>query len=61
MLYELNTHFVQISEVVSTVGGREKSVIESALDIQLGRGTRPDSSASFDARQVKENLSPKDE
>ena len=25
------------------VGGREKSVIESALDIQLGRGTRPDS------------------
>lgn len=43
------------------VGGQEKSVIESALDIQLGRGTRPDLSSSFDARQVKENLSPKEE
>lgn len=40
------------------VGGTQKSQIESILDIQLGRGTRPDTTQSFDARQVKANLQP---
>ena len=40
------------------VGGKESSTIESVLDVQLGRGVRPDDAQSYDARQVAENLAP---
>jgi hypothetical protein len=41
------------------VGGSQKSEIESILSIELGKGTRPTSATSFDAREVRENLQPK--
>ena len=40
------------------VGGSQKSEIESILNIELGKGTRPSSATSFDAREVRENLQP---
>lgn len=40
------------------VGGSQKSEIESILNIELGKGTRPSSVTSFDAREVRENLQP---
>ncbi|MDG6099564.1 hypothetical protein EXU34_19070 [Alteromonas sp. ZYF713] len=40
------------------VGGKQSSTIESVLDVQLGRGVRPDDAQSYDARQVAENLAP---
>ena len=40
------------------VGGKESSTIESVLDVQLGRGVRPDDAQSYDARQVAKNLAP---
>lgn len=43
------------------VGGSDKSEIESILSIETGKGTRPDSGSSFDARDVKENLMPEKE
>ena len=41
------------------VGGSDKSEIESILNIETGKGTRPDTGSSFDARDVKANLTPK--
>jgi uncharacterized protein YceK len=41
------------------VGGSQQSEIESILNIELGKGTRPTSATSFDAREVRENLQPK--
>ena len=41
------------------VGGSQKSEIESILSVELGKGTRPTSATSFDAREVRENLQPK--
>ncbi|APD95632.1 hypothetical protein BM523_17415 [Alteromonas mediterranea] len=43
------------------VGGSQKSEIESILSIELGKGTRPSSATSFDAREVRDNLRPKTE
>ena len=43
------------------VGGSQKSEIESILSIELGKGTRPSSATSFDAREVRDNLQPKTE
>lgn len=41
------------------VGGTQSSEIESILNIELGKGPRPTSTTSFDAREVRENLKPK--
>lgn len=41
------------------IGGSQQSEIESILNIEIGKGTRPTSIASFDAREVRENLQPK--
>lgn len=40
------------------VGGSQQSEIESILSIELGKGTRPTSATSFDAREVRDNLKP---
>ncbi|WP_404409492.1 hypothetical protein LG272_02715 [Pseudidiomarina marina] len=41
------------------IGGRKSSEIESIVEIKIGKGTRPDTDYSFNALEVKENLSPK--
>ena len=41
------------------VGGSQQSEIESILSIEIGKGTRPTSATSFDAREVRDNLQPK--
>ncbi len=41
------------------VGGSEQSEIESILSIELGKGDRPDSTTSFNAKEVRANLQPK--
>ena len=43
------------------VGGSQQSEIESILSIEIGKGTRPTSATSFDAREVRDNLQPKTE
>ena len=43
------------------VGGSQQSEIESILSIEMGKGTRPTSATSFDAREVRDNLQPKTE
>ena len=43
------------------VGGSQQSEIESILSIEMGKGTRPASATSFDAREVRDNLQPKTE
>eukprot|EP01093_Parvamoeba_rugata_P011593 TRINITY_DN31_c0_g2_i4.p1 TRINITY_DN31_c0_g2~~TRINITY_DN31_c0_g2_i4.p1 ORF type:complete len:117 (+),score=25.58 TRINITY_DN31_c0_g2_i4:127-477(+) len=40
------------------VGGSEKSEIESVLSIEMGKGPRPTSATSFDARELSDNLKP---
>ena len=40
------------------IGGAQQSEIESILSIELGKGTRPTSATSFDAREVRDNLKP---
>jgi len=42
------------------VGGAKKSEIETILSIEMGKGTRPTRATSFDAREVSNNLQPKD-
>ncbi len=41
------------------IGGNSSSEIESILEIKIGKGMRPDTDYSFNASEVKENLSPK--
>jgi hypothetical protein len=41
------------------IGGTERSEVESVLSIELGRGTRPANTDSFDAGTLKANLAPK--
>ena len=41
------------------IGGSEQSEIESILNIEMGKGAKPNSGTSFDAKQVTENLGPK--
>lgn len=43
------------------IGGAERSEVESVLSIELGRGTRPANTDSFDGRTLKANLSPEAE
>ena len=43
------------------VGGSQQSEIESILSIEIGKGTRPTSATSVDAREVRDNLQPKTE
>lgn len=43
------------------IGGSEQSEIESTLNIEMGKGARPDKGSSFDALQVSENLTPQEE
>ena len=43
------------------VGSSQQSEIESILSIEMGKGTRPASATSFDAREVRDNLQPKTE
>jgi hypothetical protein len=43
------------------VGGVQQSEIETVLNIEMGKGTRPAGQASFDAREVQENLAPQDD
>lgn len=43
------------------VGGVQQSEIETVLNIEMGKGTRPVGQASFDAREVQENLAPQDD
>jgi hypothetical protein len=41
------------------IGGSDQSEIESILNIEMGKGERPDTGTPFDASQVVENLGPK--
>ena len=43
------------------VGGSQQSEIQSILSLEIGKGTRPTSATSFDAREVRDNLQPKTE
>jgi len=52
--YEPTTQF----EAGVYVGGVQQSEIETILHIEMGKGPRPTAGASFDAREVKENLMP---
>lgn len=42
------------------IGGNESSEIQSILEVKLGKGMRPDTDYSFSAKEVKDNLSPKE-
>lgn len=43
------------------LGGQTDSDIEVVLEIKIGKGPRPDTDYSFDAREVVDNLRPKTE
>lgn len=43
------------------IGGDRSRDIQSILEVKLGKGTRPDTDFSFDALEVRDNLSPSDE
>lgn len=43
------------------IGGDKSRDIKSILEIKLGKGVRPDTDASFDALEVRQHLSPKED
>lgn len=43
------------------IGGDKSQDIKSILEIKLGKGVRPDTDASFDALEVRQHLSPKED
>ncbi|WP_241967845.1 CC0125/CC1285 family lipoprotein [Pseudidiomarina homiensis] len=43
------------------IGGDRSQDIKSILEIKLGKGVRPDTDASFDALEVRQHLSPKED
>lgn len=43
------------------VGGERNSQVEAILNITMGKGEKPDSAASFNAKQVRNNLQPQAE